>query len=264
MLSKLFRQELLSTYKILGTANLVLLFIVLAISLMVPDFTYLEDEMSGSYLFLLIMVLIVFETATIYTTAILLAVRYYQSMYGREAYLTHTLPVTAGTLLLSKTLAYLFWCLVNVIPIVIGSFVFLRSIHPLHLTVEAIRMFSDWMSVPALVTVLLVLLIFLCSVLSGAATTFGCINIGGQFRNHRVLAAAVAYGIFYVATQVTIVAVVNIPMVQTIADQVLNHFRNTPQAFVFLLIFSVLGLLSLFNLIFFWISWFLSSKKLNL
>lgn len=42
-------------------------------------------------------------------TLAIIAVRFYQSMFGREGYLTQTLPVSKGSLLLSRLLLAFFW-----------------------------------------------------------------------------------------------------------------------------------------------------------
>ena len=52
---------------------------------------------------------IILLTCAAFTTAIIIAVRFYKNTYSDEGYLTHTLPVKRGTLLLAKVIAGTIW-----------------------------------------------------------------------------------------------------------------------------------------------------------
>lgn len=260
MLKKLFKQEILSTYKILGSVNLLLLLIALALSLAVPDLSLAaEGEEASAALLLTVLLLVVLESIVSYTTAILLAIRYYKSMYGREAYLTHTLPVTAGQLLCSKILAYLFWCLVNCIPIAAAGFAILRSLQPLMLFRAILAAAAEALAIPASGLLLLGAAVTLTAMLSGASLTFGCINIGGQFGKQRILAAVISYAIFYILIQFGLSALSTLFSLGVIRDDFISGGAEILRFSV-----SLLVLWNLLNLLFFWLSWFLSSKRLNL
>lgn len=55
-------------------------------------------------------------------TYVVIAVRYHQSLFGREGYLTQTLPISKSTLLLSRTLLAFFWLVCSLIVCFAGIF----------------------------------------------------------------------------------------------------------------------------------------------
>lgn len=59
---------------------------------------------------------------------IVIGIDFYQTMYGREAYLTHTLPVSSTELILSKFLIAAFWVLISMIVCAISCYLFIKDI----------------------------------------------------------------------------------------------------------------------------------------
>ena len=54
---------------------------------------------------------IILLTCVAFATSIIIAVHFYKSTYSDEGYLTHTLPVKKGTLLIAKVIAGTIWCI---------------------------------------------------------------------------------------------------------------------------------------------------------
>ena len=60
-------------------------------------------------------------------TQIIIAVRFYKNIFSDEGYLTNTLPVTRGQLLLSKTIAGSIWSTIDAIFIYLCTFLLLAT-----------------------------------------------------------------------------------------------------------------------------------------
>ena len=58
---------------------------------------------------------IILLTCVAFATSIIIAVHFYKSTYSDEGYLTHTLPVKKGTLLIAKVIAGTIWCIIDII-----------------------------------------------------------------------------------------------------------------------------------------------------
>ena len=74
------------------------------------------------YMFAYIVILV----ASSIVTYVLMAGRYYKSIFTDEGYLTNTLPVTSDQKILSRFLIFLFWGLVNILCI-FGSLALLMA-----------------------------------------------------------------------------------------------------------------------------------------
>ncbi len=70
--------------------------------------------------------IILLLAGTVYAMMIFLGVSFYKSMYSEEGYLTHTLPVTANQLILSKTLVGGTWMMITSF-LSIGSMILLLA-----------------------------------------------------------------------------------------------------------------------------------------
>lgn len=143
-----------------------------------------------------------------------LGVRFYKTMYTDEGYLTHTLPVTEGQLLFTKTLISGIWILLINIGIILS--VLLLMVFMINAILPAGYSFSDfwaefWRAYEEQGMEEVFLLFerelglnfrgyFVWSVFSmifsaftSMITLFGAISLGQLFTKHRVLMAIVSY-----------------------------------------------------------------------
>lgn len=133
MLTKIMKNELICTSRILGPLYLVFLLCTFVgkveKSVELFDFhnpvsDFVRDVLTalyGSFLF-----------ATFLFTCIYLIVRFYKSMFGTEGYLTFTLPVKTTTILNGKILIGLLWLLINGLLIFLS--IVLLALTPANLT----------------------------------------------------------------------------------------------------------------------------------
>lgn len=154
----------------------------------------------------IIIYVILFMTA-VFGTMLMIAICFYKNLYSDEGYLTHTLPVTRGQLLISKTVSGSVWMLLDMMMVILSLFI-------LVLTRPVLDSFSSsWdellsaMGFPASTGYGKILLafavLFIVSAVGSVVLIYVSITIGQLFSNHRVLGAVVVY--FVINTIVSII-----------------------------------------------------------
>ena len=154
----------------------------------------------------IIIYVILFMTA-VFGTMLMIAICFYKNLYSDEGYLTHTLPVTRGQLLISKTVSGSVWMLLDMMMVILSLFI-------LVLTRPVLDSFSSsWdellsaMGFPASTGYGKILLafavLFIVSAVGNVVLIYVSITIGQLFSNHRVLGAVVVY--FVINTIVSII-----------------------------------------------------------
>lgn len=128
-------------------------------------------------------------------TIFLIINRFHKNVYGREGYLTMTLPVTSHQLILSKLAAASIWMFLSSFTCLLSFFFyFLPSMNIgeiLRYLPEAIASFHAYVPIP------LVLISSFISHLSGVLLIYLAISIGQLFQNRRGLMGFVAYFALY-------------------------------------------------------------------
>ena len=226
--------------------------------------------------FFAIMLYIMLLMGTVYAILIYIAVRFYRTMYTDEGYLLHTLPVTKHQILISKLLVSSIWAFFIYVAMFASVVLFVVFM------VEAIspgsvgEMLADLPGVfdeiwrvlgtlsgrdrielaHLLVSALLGLLIGLPASL---ATIFGAISLGQLFSKHRVLMAILCYAGINIAVSVVTAIVRSVSYTGLFIydfDQVLGYFST------FLDLSLVMNIL--IGVGFYFLSFFITSKKLNM
>lgn len=161
-----------------------------------------------------VMVMMLFYFAMIGCTlgiTIYMAVRYYKNMYTDEGYLTHTLPVTARQLLLTKVINMSAWSLLSVISVFVSIVIFIVMLF-LFITPDGVSLgeivaeLLIALSEPEMkgwqLFILLMALFLFISSFSGTMMIVGSVNIGQMIRKHRILGAVGAYFGIYTVVQI--------------------------------------------------------------
>ena len=123
-------------------------------------------------------------------TVIIIVRRFYQSIFGKEGYLTLTLPVTTHQIILSRLLAAFIWTLCNTLVLIIG-------VGLLILPMSGVGQFL--IALPHIVSLLTIskweiLLVYLiAATISEILMFYLAITIGQLFTNRRILMSFVAY-----------------------------------------------------------------------
>lgn len=130
------------------------------------------------------------------STFFLVINRFYKNVYGREGYLTMTLPVTSHQIILSKLTAAALWGGLAFLTTIASFFIFLSPSFDLGQIMEElpvyIKMANDYVPLP------LVFVSGIVSTFSGVLLTYLAISVGQLFQNRRGLMGCVAYFVIYV------------------------------------------------------------------
>lgn len=209
MLSKLMKYE----WKNLSRQFLIMLAILvgttLVSSLMVVSINFDFDQVNDSYsLFMLIGSILIYYLGLIvcgFGTSLIIAIRFYKSCYTDEAYLTHTLPVSARQIVGSKTLSacliQLLCTAITILSLIIYGAVIIAAIfnsgtahYAGTLSIAIIStQFQQEMGIGLGQYCAFMLLYSIVGCFTGPSIILGCVSLGQLYTRHRILGAILAY-----------------------------------------------------------------------
>ena len=193
MLGKLIKYDLKSISGVLILIHGALLALSLAVRMIViPHLQYVENEESIMSI-LLVFALIVVLVGACYATNIFICVRFYKNIYSDEGYLTNTLPVTNGQLLLSKTISGFIWGTINIIFVFLS--LYLTLIQPVFhtFTETEIALFKSLFGFSDANFAILFIVSILLSTVSNVLMFYFSIILGQLFASHRIIGAIASY-----------------------------------------------------------------------
>ena len=206
-----------------------------------------------------------------YGITIYLGVRFYQTMYTDQGYLTHTLPVTKHQLLLSKILVSGLWIFFLMLSLYLSVFILGASMLSLFLP-QGYSLASLWRELGLNFGELLELIgeemdfnvirwlvtLVVTTILSPFATVtilFGAISMGQLFGKHRVLAAILSYIGIMVAVSVLSSVFRSILMFSRITSAG-SYLNNSLDSSIIINLLLAVGL--------YFVSWHVTSNRLNM
>ena len=206
MFGKLMKYELKATYKwyliISGVLAILAIFAgLLASSAITGAATYTADT---TYTIVGIIVLVIFAgyIGLTLTNYIIIIRRFYNNIFGREGYLTWTLPTSSHTVLLAKVTSALIWSIFCFISLILSFLIFLGVIGlaqqqnifevlgPVFEKIGSSTLF--WQSI----------LFQLLATISGILMLYCAISLGQLFINNRVVMAFVFGFILWVVLSI--------------------------------------------------------------
>lgn len=202
MLGKLIKYDLKAISPVLLLIHGVLFALTIVVRMALAPHMYFMTDAESVMSILLSILLTLSLVGASYATYIFISVRFYKNVYSDEGYLTNTLPVTSGQLLLSKTISGSIWTFINTAFIFLSLYlVFIQPIfHALTDEEQAFFKFSD--SRFAVVFVFSILL----SVVSNVVMFYFSIILGQLFQAHRIIGAIACY--FLLNTVVSVLSVI--------------------------------------------------------
>lgn len=262
MLKKLFYYEIKLTSRLLILLHGIALILALAVFglLSIPG---MENSNFVTAFIQGLAVLLLASTA--FFTYFFLAFRYYKTVYTNEGYLTHTLPVTSGQILMSRFLTAVIWMGINVVILLICLSL-----------VGKVNLFNEFAThFPALAEemdfALLMLGLFIVGFLMTILSIFCSVSIGNLFSGHKVMGSIICF--FFLNLVVSILSL--LPLLFFV-----KGFMQLPpgkytiaqfQAWypdIFQSLKTALGLEAvlyvLISIGLYWLTWYLLDKKLNL
>lgn len=155
------------------------------------------SDFSAVVMIIGILVYVILFMTAVFGTLLLIAIHFYKNLYSDEGYLTHTLPVSSGQLLISKAISGSVWMFVDVV-LVISSILILVLYKPIIQDFVAHKYeVLTAMGFPSTVgygkIFLAVMIMFIISSVSNVMMLYVSITVGQLFSNHRVLGAIVSY-----------------------------------------------------------------------
>lgn len=214
-------------------------------------------------------------TGAMYGIYIYLAVHFYKTMYTDEGYLTHTLPVNAHQILISKTLIAGFWNILVTLALFISVFALMISFIGALLSGVAPELtwtevwnevgivFEEIMNEAGDVFVHYIVVLILMMIISpfcAMMTIFGAITIGQLSKKYKVLMSILAYigistvnGIISFIIEMIQAVTMNIGMSEEVP---FAYMLGTYDASLIQMILMAVGL--------YFLSHFIITKKLNL
>lgn len=207
MLGKLMKYEWKATWKLLLSANVLIIVMTGLARFMVS----LVDQAGRSDFrmvdFVAVMVLLTYVGsmfAVCVGTTIFLIHRFYTSTYGDQGYLLHTLPVDTHHIIIAKVLVSAAWVIINM------TFIYMSAIFLLATTSEIFRSMMEGMvdmieylgaeKISAF-TVIMTLIAFVFSVFAKVLKVGACISLGQLSPNHKLLFSFAWYVGAYVVEQ---------------------------------------------------------------
>lgn len=271
MLGKLMKYEWRSTWKVNTLLLGILAVSVLLVGVLglIPSYNFQENFATS----ILIMVVLLFYGELLCCTMgvpLYLTIRYYKSMYSSEGYLTHTLPLTSGSLYLGKIVHFVIWNLITKIAaccsigLAVLSLAYMatdREFRLMDFLEEIIESFDVWSQYPAMEGCQLFLVLFMAymvvSIISVAVQCTGVVNVGQLFKTHRIAGAILVYVAVYIVKQAAMFAAIF--RIGTISGNGISVFEIYNYIFAWSLLYEVL-----IDVLLFVASAWILKKKVNL
>lgn len=196
--------------------------------------------------------------------------RFYKNLLGDEGYLMFTLPATPAQQILSKLTTGLIWMFVGMIVCILAVLLFAWNL-PDITAVPSISASFQAQTGMSFYSALFLFGLFMLLVFANTYLYFYlCIAIGGQWPQNRLLASAVAYLILNAVLQfVVFFGIIAAALIFSSAD--ISFFRSlqslaeqSPTGFFYGMLGVSAVVLIVLNLVYFFVTRWLLSKRLNL
>lgn len=269
MLGKLFKHEFKETAKRLIPLNCILIAFTLLGCIFLG--TNLFQQKSLAVLSVSCTILYVLSIFALFIiTGVYLTIRFYKTMYSNQGYLTHTLPVSTGSILNTKILVSAFWICIASIVTILSIFALVRVAAGASWEsadfnqIKYVFTTAFGLSFPEVSFYIIVTLLLTC--ISSVLMVCASLSIGQLFSQHRILGSVAAFIAIYMVQQIAGTAIIFILGIQS---SVFDFAEKAETAAAFHGFYRGIFGASLIELVFFSIafysiSYFLTKKKLNL
>lgn len=210
MLGKLFKHEWKASIRVYGLLYILAAIFTVAVILYNGVFRNFMERLESQWLQGVMVAIeavlgigyILVLLAVNILTLIYLIYRFYQTMVCDEAYLTHTLPVTTGQLIVVKSvMAFCFQILsiiitvISFLSLIIVSGEWNTMISEFSRMIQEIKESGFWCGNFA-ITIILSILFIIVSSFFAIFTYYMCISAGNLFNSHKLLGSVVVYFVF--------------------------------------------------------------------
>ena len=238
MLGKILKYDL----KSMGKSLLPLYAGLIGMALILKLLSFGTDSFSVLqiiYNFMLVF-FIIFEIGAIFYTFFVAIKRYYKNLYSDEGYLTHTLPVTSGQLLISKVTTSLLYFILTIIIMLLSIMICFDTSELFKLIFEGISYLAVALSVSEMAIYIWCVIFMLVSYLSYVLLVYAGIGLGQSHSNNKIIFSVVYSVVLYYITQ--IIAVVALGLLFVISPDIMsaiNQNNPSPEIIIQVLIYSL-------------------------
>ncbi|MBO5373620.1 MAG: hypothetical protein J6A75_13020 [Lachnospiraceae bacterium] len=269
MLGKLYKHEFKETAKPLIPLNLVLIVFTIIGAIMLGT-DILQNE-SFEILAVTCMMLYIMSIFTVFiVTMVYLTIRFYKTMYSRQGYLTHTLPVSTGSIINTKIIVSSLWMFVSMIITGMSVFILVKVTAGSELDAaafqEAVTVFPEIFGMELAEFVIWMIVLCVISCIASVLMLFVSLSIGQLFHQHRVLASIIAYVVIYIIQQIIGTVSVLIMGIGNLDELAMDTASSTLNMASFYRGTFWMGLIQslIFGIIFYVLCHYFTKKKLNL
>lgn len=270
MLGKLMKYEWKATWKLLVPLDaFILLMAMLSYGTIQLSFFDSDSNVVVMTGILMIITYLLSMFVIVAGTVIYLVYRFYKSVYGDEGYLLHTLPVDKHHIIIAKAAVSASWLILNTVTIYCsilllfsansevienftGGFDYYVNIMSGNYLYDRAGAFNVIMSFAA----------SLFAIFARILKVFACISLGQLSSNHKVLSSiGFYYGIYFVQRMLTVIYYVVAELFEKVSDSSYPGYFGAGygSAWAFNLIASLV-----YCVVFYFLTWYVMEKKLNL
>ncbi len=200
---------------------------------------------------------IIYFIAYYIMTSVFIVYDFYKTMVSDQAYLTHTLPVKASTLIWSKTLTAVIWQMAAGLMILLAALLFMAG-HFADIPAREITDFIHYMYGMSTASLCLYMAAsILLSAFCGPLMFFASIAIGHLFGRHRIIGAIASYMGIYTVLQILTTVVMVCMGYRLDSNYDMSWFFGN--FMIYTLCYSVVAIA-----VFYWITNRIFSRNLNL
>lgn len=272
MLKRLFKYDIKALNRFLIVIHAFLLISALLGRIFLTGrINFNSKELSQTlFMFAFLLYFLIFMSVSM-GTYIIIGVRFYKNLFSDEGYLTLTLPVTRGQLLLSKTLSAGIWSVVDISLIYLSCWFLIATPVLTRSFMEHKAEFFKELGFSGdeqfMFFIVCLIAISLVGALSSVITIHASVLIGQLFSNHKVLGAVVSY--FAISTLLSLISTAVMGATGVFADSMMAASGQNSNTFNFYNYMSdVLGITMVLTLIvtiiLYMASYFIIKKKINL
>ncbi len=283
MLRKLMKYEWKATYKV-GCGILLAMLALTIVSTFVVGFgmqPILQDESSmfasvtAMIAFLAIFAFMMLMSGALYGVYIYLGVRFHKSMYGKEGYLTQTLPVNSHQLLISKMFVSGAWVTIinagfvlSLIILVLGMVqIMVPDVSWGEMIAELVGYYPEInegfkyeMGISLTAYLVIMLIISVINPFALVVGIFGSITMGQLFRKYKGLMGALCCLLYFIVYYIAAM-IIALP---TAFAGALAESEEVAMSFSFMEVFSTVIVLIVLGIVMYFVAHYVNTKKLNM
>ena len=215
---------------------------------------------------------VILLTCAAFATSIIIAVRFYKTTYSDEGYLTHTLPVKRGTLLLAKVIAGTIWGLIDIFLIFTAVYI-AASVPYVKDSISGnetiiMEIFGLGSRLGVFGTIAFYVFFMLAGTIANVVLYYACISLGQIFTGHRVFGAVAMYFIITFAESISsFLILIPLELLNTQTVTVGTNttlYMSTPSQYMLGMLGIALALMIVWSIVLYTTTYYRLNHKVNL